>query len=120
MQLATMKRQMRRLDRRIRQQLVAQILTNASPHFYDSGYLKSRIGEPHVYTRLFAFPRPYKLPEGPIDDRLEVIAITEDGICYDAFGGGACMLGFDELAIESLQKLVKLSERINLVKATDN
>lgn len=92
-----------------RKKLVQELLSTIEPYFYNSGYNKYL--DPK--KGLFGPKRPLQVyrPKDPVEfDGFvlqRMIAISEDGLITDAYGGGCIVESFECFPIEDLKMLLE-------------
>ena len=90
----------------MRKELISSIVTLVTPYMWESNFIESRIGEPHVYTKLFVLEKPIKLSY--LDD--EVLGFTKYSIIKD-FYVGMVVQDYESVALEDLLKLFSFLEK---------
>lgn len=92
-----------------RRKLIASIRKLFTPHFYESGYRKGRVGESRPLLLWCPRDSAGKTKEVTFDGyRLtNLVAVTEEGVMVDAYGAGAVTEPLRDFPLEDLMMLYK-------------
>jgi hypothetical protein len=92
---------------KIREEALKDIQSLVEPRLYESGFRIGKIGESRAY-RLFALPEPQTIGS------ITLIAVTEDGIATDAYGGGLVTESWDTVSTDDLLELEEYFDQLFL------